>query len=273
MPFKVKVTDAEGNVVDGTLADADIPQELLTQEIADDQFGVKFAPRARSLKKSHRAELLADPEFMKESLASQDVDIDALKAAAAAGGDMNAEKVGELRKGWDNEFLLPEQALNKTLKGKLGTLRGAGLRSAIVEAARRVGVKESFLRPPTKGADPMIVASFAGRFRYDEDSSEWLEKDGDDYHFSSDPAKYGTPHRGVDESFDVFAKGLDKEGKEMYLAKQRQTGPGFDGVPRAAGSIDVTLTESQAMNAQTYQAAEKQAAELGGRVVVTAADE
>lgn len=265
MPFKVQVTDAEGNVVTGTLADEDVPEGLVTQETADEQFAQKFAPRANRLKRNYRTELLADPEFVKEALAAQDVDLDALKAAAAAGGEVDADKLAAMRQGWEAESLAPVTQKLDALNTQLDTLRAGNLKAAIVEAARRVGVKEEFLRAPTKGADPMIVAAFSGKFAFDEDSQRWLERDGDDFQFSANPEKYGSPHRGVEEAFDLFAK--DKDAAALYLTDKRQTGPGFDGTPHRAGSADVTLTESQALNAQVFEEAETRATKQGGHVV------
>lgn len=267
MPFKVKVTNAEGEVVEGTLEDNNIPEGLLTQEAADALVDLRWTPRKTSLLKNYRASLVDDAEFLKESLGAQNIDIEALKAAAASGGDLSSEKLTELRKGWDSEFLTPALKDNDKLKGLLGGLRGKERNAAILTAARRLGVKEELLQAPSRGADPMIVASFSGKYTFDDESQQWLERNSerDGFEFSSNPEKYGSAHRGIDESFDMFVKGLDKSGQDLYLGKQRQTGPGFK-EPRV-GSVDVVLSEADALVTPLYEAAEAQAEKQGGRVI------
>jgi len=264
MPFKVKGLNAEGETVEITVEGDALPEGLTTTEAATAQFEQTFQGRARRLKKQHRAEFLQDEEFQTAALQEWDVDVPALRAAAAK-GEVGPEKIKELRTGWETEFLTPVVEERDGLRGTVTGMRTDRLESLILEEARRVGVKPEYLDRPTPTSKPMIVASMAGNYGWDDEGKGWFERNGEAYHFSANPEKYKTQLRGVGESFDAWVK---TEAAKGYLTPQDQRGPGYTGPGTPPGSKDVAISYEASLDAQQFETAEAQANKLGGRVVV-----
>lgn len=264
--MKVKVTTADGSTVEGVLASitdpSDPPEGILLEDDFETKFNERFTRRASSLERKALEKAMADPAFKEQALTAWGINL----AELAKGGEVNAEKLNKAMEEWRKRELEPVVAERDGLKGRVESFLAKKLDSDILAAAREVGIKKAFLAALTPGATPMIVAALRGQFGYDPEHDEFFEKDPKrqgEFAFSSKPTE-GQPYRTIAERLRLFAE--DKANADYLEAPQKARGPNLQGAGGGRGG-DVVLTAEQRGNLAEIQAAEKLAAEQGGKVI------
>lgn len=264
--MKVKVKLADGTVAEGLVESVTDPTEppegFLSEDDFEGRFTEQLARRTKSLEAKAATKFLADDGFKEKALAAWGINL----AELAKGGELNAERLAQLKAEWEKSALEPVAKEKDTYRTKLDTLLAKKLDQDILAAAREVGIRPEFLKPLTPGATPMIVAALRSQFDYDPEHDDFFEKDGKrpgEFAFSAKPSGE-VPYRTIGERLKMFAE--DKANAD-YLERQKPKGPNFQGGGAGRGG-DVVISSSQASDHAQFTAAEKMASEQGGRVIV-----
>lgn len=264
--MKVKIKGPDGVVVEGLVeevTDATNPPEgFISEDDMDARFAEQLNRRVKSIEKKAEAKFLGDDDFREKALTAWGIN----EAELSKAGELNAERIAKLKEEWHKAEVEPLSKEKEAARTKLDRLLANKLDADILSAAREVGIKAEFLRSLTPGATPMLVASLRSQFDYDPEHDDFFEKDPKrpgEFAYSSKPTDTA-PYRTVAERIRMFAE--DKNNAE-FLERQKAKGPNFQGGGGGRGG-DVVLTAVDAGDHAKYQAAEKLAAEGGGRVIV-----
>lgn len=184
-------------------------------------------------------ELLADPEFKTKAIESWGISPNANAKELQTQIERKTLELTERE-------IKPRESKIGALTQTVGTLRQKDLRGQIAQAAVGLKIDEKFMRSPTKGGTPLIVAMLEGSFGFDDEHGEWFAKgaDGKTFAFSQSGE---VPYQTVAEFMAGWAQA---EGKD-FLRSERQSGAGADTKGKDGESIpgqhgkEIRLTEAQ----------------------------
>lgn len=245
--FTAKAFDAEGKEIDVELDDT----QVLTREMHDTLLEGTIVQRLTRQAKSLKGDLMKDDEFKVEFLKAHGIDPNAKPGKGGA----SAEEIERMQAEWRRKELEPLTTKLDTESKRAMRLiekrREAELTNALVDA----GVK--------KGVAARFAKLHAGDFGYDDATDTFGLKNGDDFVVHTKASKE-KPYKGFSEFAEEFVG--DKANAD-FVEKTAQNGPGLGNTPGAKGGV-VSITRADASDAQKYQAAQKQAADIGGTVQV-----
>lgn len=200
-------------------------------------------------------ELLDDPEFR-------------TKAATKWGLTPNTDFQEQLKRAKDEiveRHVKPlEQKHGKAVE-TITSLRQRDLRGQILQAAAGMKIEDRYLKPPTKGGTPLIVAMLAEQFGFDEQHGEWFAKDGKGgFVFSSENGEI--PYQTVTE---YLGRWIAADGKE-FTRNERQQGAEVGAGKTIPGQVgkEIRVTQEQAKDTR-FMRPILEKAEKEGLTVVT----
>lgn len=269
----VKVTvdgkEIEVPIPDGWLS----PEQIAEGFMKKDTFTSEMDRRIQAAKKGliKPEDLLKDEEFLKKVLEAQGKELFDPEKSKGKGKQLDDEalaaRLAEELEVWRKKELDPVRTQLTERETTITGLRDRILDGQIVQAAINMGVKPAFLKPPSEGAQPPIVAMLRNTFGLNDDHDEFFVVKGDGWEFSSKPDD-GLPYKTVSEFMRDWA---GKKENGDFVDANAQTGPGLgrpgDGGVGSRTGKDVVLTREQAGDHATYTKAVEQAQKQGGRVI------
>lgn len=253
--MKLNLKDAAGVEHEVELDEENLPKGLMTEAQFGERFATELARRGKSLEKKAREGALADEAFKEQALTAWGISPEVLK-----GGDLNKDKIANLRAEWAKAELDPIKGQLASATTEIETMRSNALVSEIIEGARGAGVKEQYLKSLGANSKPLIVAAIRDRYGFDPETKGWFTKEGDGFAFSRSGK---TPYRTVAEDFAVLA---DDKAFEDFFEKKKPSGP--NARPGGSGP-DVFISRADARDHSKFTAAEAQAEKSGGQVRYT----
>lgn len=267
-------------VIDGQQREvevAEIPEAVFSQEartrkyVPGDAFESELSRRAESIvkNKGYRLpdELVEDQSFVEK--VSTKHNLKKGDAVAADEAQRFSQRLEAERKSWLDKDVTPlktqlEQAALRTEK-----LVQRGLDKEILRSATLAGMKKEFVKD-APGRKPLAVAMFDGLFKFDPETEDYYVRDGQGFAFSAKATK-DKPYMTIGEYMEQFAN--EKENA-AYFEPTKQNGPGLNrggAGEEGARNGEVVLTEEQARDGPTYQAALKSVKGDYSRIRVVAA--
>ena len=270
--MKIKIADPAN---EGQFIEVDVSPEQLAEAgmVSPEQFTTRFqaelkrrtAAELQTKMADHTTTLLADDAFRTQAIEAWGIKPDAKPDPNVAAQEF-AQRLEAARADWTTKELQP--FIDKLAKAdeRVGGVMKKLLHGSIMQAAVEAGIKPELLKPGPGGSVAPLLAMLEPMFGYSEEYDGFFTKDGESsYKFSAKPDG-GAPYMGVEELLGGWA--TDKDNAWAVDA-QRQVGPNA-GDPKGAaqrGGV-IRLTADEASDHGVYAAAQKQAAEAGGRVEV-----
>lgn len=244
--FKAKafVDDKE---VDVELDDA----QYLAHEQHDLRLSHAVEARLNAQARELRGQLLKDDGFVADVLKAKGIDPKAPKPEKGA----SAEDVERMQRELREKEVTPLAEKLTAAEQRAVRLIAARGKAELTKALVDAGVR--------KTSAARLAEMHFGEFAYDEKTDGFAQKQGDEYVFSAKATK-DRPYKGFDEYAAEFV--ADKENVD-FVERRTQGGPNLGHAPGSRGGV-VTITKADAQFSSKWQAAEAEAAKIGGTVQV-----
>lgn len=175
----------------------------------------KIQERIKKAAKNAEDDLLNDESFNKQVLSKYGIQ---LNDDGKPKGLKTQEDVEQLKMQIAEQVKKEYEGKLQDRDSKLNSLLGKGKKSAIIEAASKIGIDGKYLEPLVEGGSPYLVREVEDKFEWNDEISDYALKDTDGT-FAVDGNGYVTTQKFFEKNTDNF--------KHM-LKDQRQRGSNFN---------------------------------------------
>ncbi len=254
--------------IDGTEREIPRPAGL----IAETEVAEKYVPKAAHNSEMARMrtqldgtkhlknpdDLLEDQEFRTKAITKWGIDPN-------AGAEQFQKQIVTERETIINREVKPLQARLEKATTQIGSLLNRDLERQILQAAQGK-VDAKYLKPASKGGEPIIVAMVRNAFAYDEQHADWFAKGqggSQPFQFSSSGE---TPYMGAAEFIQTWLAG---DGKD-FAVNEKQEGPSANTtgamVPGQVGK-EIRVTSAQIRDTAGFRLIQQRATKEGLTIV------